>query len=335
MKFDKLKKIFLVAEIGNNHEGSFKLAKKLVLSAKKCGADAVKFQTFIPEKFVHFSDKKRLSKLKKFQLSFKEFKKLSNFAKKNKIIFFSTPLDIESAKFLNSIQSFFKISSGDNNFFPLIEKIAYFNKDIILSTGLMTIKEIEKTKKFIFNIWKKLNFKRKLSILHCVSSYPVEKQNANLLAIKTLKKKFVSCNVGYSDHTVGITACIAAAALGAKIIEKHFTLDKNYSNFRDHKISANPKEFKDLSDQIKLISLMLGDGKKKISKAEKNNIKSMRRSIAVNQNFIKGQKIEKEQLIWLRPESSYKPGEEKIILNKVLKKNLNKGQFILKKHFKR
>ena len=112
-------------------------------------------------------------------------------------------------------------------------------------------------------------------------------------------------------------------------------MDKNYSNFRDHKISANPKEFKDLSDQIKLISLMLGDGKKKISKAEKNNIKSMRRSIAVNQNFIKGQKIEKEQLIWLRPESSYKPGEEKIILNKVLKKNLNKGQFILKKHFKR
>ena len=180
----------------------------------------------------------------------------------------------------------------------------------------MTIKEIEKTKKFIFNIWKKLNFKRKLSILHCVSSYPVEKQNANLLAIKTLKKKFVSCNVGYSDHTVGITACIAAAALGAKIIEKHFTLDKNYSNFRDHKISANPKEFKDLSDQIKLISLMLGDGKKKISKAEKNNIKSMRRSIAVNQNFIKGQKIEKEQLIWLRPESSYKPGEEKLFLIK-------------------
>ena len=101
---------------------------------------------------------------------------------------------------------------------------------------------------------------------------------------------------------------------------KTFYLDKNYSNFRDHKISANPKEFKDLSDQIKLISLMLGDGKKKISKAEKNNIKSMRRSIAVNQNFIKGQKIEKEQLIWLRPESSYKPGEEKIILNKVLKK---------------
>ena len=335
MKFDKLKKIFLVAEIGNNHEGSFKLAKKLILSAKKCGADAVKFQTFIPEKFVHFSDKKRLSKLKKFQLSFKEFKKLSNFAKKNKIIFFSTPLDIESAKFLNSIQSFFKISSGDNNFFPLIEKIACLNKDIILSTGLMTIKEIEKTKKFIFNIWKKSNFKRKLSILHCVSSYPVEKQNANLLAIKTLKKKFISCNIGYSDHTVGITACIAAAALGAKIIEKHFTLDKNYSTFRDHKISANPKEFEDLADHIKSINLMLGDGKKKISKAEKNNIKSMRRSIAVNQNFIKGQKIKKTQLIWLRPESSYKPGEEKTILNQVLKKNLNKGEFILKKHFKK
>ena len=149
------KKIFIVAEIGNNHEGNFNIAKKLILEAKLCGADAVKFQTFIPEYFVSKSNQETFERLRKFQLTFNQFKKLAIYSKKIGIIFFSTPLDIKSAIFLNKIQKIFKIASGDNNFLPLIEAICKFNKTIFLSTGLANIKEITKVKNLIFNLWKK------------------------------------------------------------------------------------------------------------------------------------------------------------------------------------
>ena len=182
---------FVIAEIGNNHEGNFNLAKKLILKAKQSQADAVKFQTIVPENFITKSNIKRFKQLKKFQLTFDQFKKLSDYSKKIGIVFFSTPFDIEGAKFLNKIQKIFKISSGDNNFFPLIETICGFNKTIFLSTGLVNISQITKIKNFIFNLWrKKTKNLKKLAILHCVSSYPAVDSEANLLAISTLKKKF-------------------------------------------------------------------------------------------------------------------------------------------------
>ena len=264
------KKTFVIAEIGNNHEGRFDVAKKLIFKAKQCGADAVKFQTFIPEYFVPKSNKKRYEQLKNFKLTFKQFKKLADYSKKIGIIFFSTPFDIKSAEFLNKIQQIFKISSGDNNFLPLINIIAKFNKTIFLSTGLANIKQITKVKNLILNLWKKkAKNSKKLAILHCVSSYPVVESEANLLAIKTLKSKFSDCIIGYSDHTIGILSPIVAVALGAKIIEKHFTLDKSFSNFRDHQISANPKEMKEMIDKIRKVELMLGSGKKELQISEK------------------------------------------------------------------
>ena len=144
---NKFNRSFIIAEIGNNHEGNFNLAKKMISAAKKSGADAVKFQTIIPNLLVSIKDKKRIKQLKKFQFSFDQFKKLSDHAKKEKIIFLSTPTDLKSASFLNKIQNFFKISSGDNNYFPLIKKIASFNKSIILSTGLADLNLISKSKK--------------------------------------------------------------------------------------------------------------------------------------------------------------------------------------------
>jgi len=323
------KKIFIVAEIGNNHEGNFNIAKKLILEAKLCGADAVKFQTFIPEYYVSKSNQETFERLRKFQLTFNQFKKLAIYSKKIGIIFFSTPLDIKSAIFLNKIQKIFKIASGDNNFLPLIEAICKFNKTIFLSTGLANIKEITKVKNLIFNLWKKkIKNSKKLAILHCVSSYPVAESEANLLAIATLKKKFSNCIIGYSDHTRGIVAPIAAVALGAKIIEKHFTLNKNFSNFRDHKISLDPKEMKEMVSKIRKLEFMMGNGKKILQISEKKNIKSMRRSIVAKTNIPKGKSIKFSNLNWIRFEDGLAPGEEKKILNKKTLCNVKVGERI-------
>ena len=148
-------KIFIVAEAGNNHEGKFKIAKRLIKKAKSCGADAIKFQTFIPDLYVSRKDSKRFSQLTKFQLSQQDFKNLAIYAKKLKIIFFSTPFDLKSANFLNRIQNVFKISSGDSNFKPLLKTVANFNKHIFLSTGMTDLKTIKKSKELIFKVWKK------------------------------------------------------------------------------------------------------------------------------------------------------------------------------------
>ena len=320
------KRTFIVAEAGNNHEGNFNLAKKLIFEAKQCGADAVKFQTIVPENFITKSNIKRYKQLKNFQLTFDQFKKLSDYSKKVGIVFFSTPSDIRSAQFLNKIQKIFKISSGDNNFLPLIKTIAEFNKSIFLSTGLADNEQIAKAKKLIINLWKKkAKNKKKLAILHCVSSYPVVKSEANLLAIKTLKNKFADCIIGYSDHTQGTLAPIAAVTLGAKIIEKHFTLNKSFSSFHDHKISANPKEMKKMINKIREIELMLGSGKKELQISEKKNLKFMRRSIVAKKDIPKGKVIKFADIDWLRLEGGLAPGNEKRIINKKSLCNIKMG----------
>lgn len=322
------KRTLIIAEIGNNHEGSFDLALKHIDEAKKCGVDAVKFQTFIPEKFIYKKDKKRLKQLKKFQLSFVEFKKLSIYAKKKGLIFLSTPFDFESADFLNKIQNVFKISSGDNNFYPLISKIAHFNKSIILSTGLLNYYEIKKIVKFINKIWIKLKKnKKKLILLHCVSTYPVEDNLANIKMIPFLQKNFKNNVIGYSDHTIGTTSALGSVFLGAKVIEKHFTLNNNYSSFRDHKLSLNPNNMKILVEQVRKAERIMSYFNENISREELKNIKFMRRSISVKRDIKKNEKILFKDLIWVRSTKGLLPGNEKKILNKS-KKNYKKGDLL-------
>ncbi len=331
-----LKKTFVIAEVGNNHEGNFNLAKRMILQAKKSGADAVKFQTIIPELLNVISDKKRIKQLKKYQFSFEQFKKLSDYSKKNKIIFISTPTDLSSAGFLNKIQKYFKIASGDNDFYPLIKKIASFNKPILLSTGLSDYKDIQNAKRLIFNEWKKKGLKKNtLTLMHCVSSYPVEKKYANLTAIKSLKNKFKDCTIGYSDHTIGILACTIAVAYGARVIEKHFTLNKNQSNFRDHKLSADPSEMRQLVENIRLQELMRGNGIKKLEVCEKNYIKSLRRSAVASRNLKKNKTIIEQDIKWVRSQSGIKIKDKKAVLGKKLKKNIVKDQIIFSKFLKK
>jgi sialic acid synthase SpsE len=244
-------------------------------------------------------------------------------------MFLSTPFDIESARFLNKIVPAFKISSGDNNFFPLIDYIARTGKPIILSSGLADFGEIRRTERFIKNIWQRSNIRQELAVLHCVSSYPTALHDANLLAIRDLERLKVT--VGYSDHTVGIESAVLAVSLGARIIEKHFTVSRDYSDFHDHRISADPEEFRQMVLRIKEALQILGDGKKRILESEKKMLKRVRRSVAAKKDLKKGDILTLDDITWVRPGTGLAPGEEKKVLGKTLQRPIRKGERVLVK----
>ena len=331
MKIGKLNtdnKVIVIAEIGNNHEGNYDFAAEMISLAAKAGVDAVKFQTFKTEYYVGTKDKERFNLLKSFELKYKEFEKLSLVAKNNGVQFLSTPLDIESAIFLSEIVDAIKIASGDNNFYPLIKTIAELSKPIILSTGLANFDDIVKVKNYVESIWSNNDLINELAILHCVTSYPVESKFANLKAISNLIDR-LNCCIGYSDHTIGIDATIVAVGLGARIIEKHFTKDKNFSDFRDHKISADPDEMKSMINSIREVEKMLGDGEKVPQLPEKEISIAVRRSIVAKRDLLNGTKLDIEDITWIRPGGGLGPGEESKIIGKKLKTNIDKGSKIL------
>lgn len=322
-------KVMIVAEIGNNHEGSFTLAEEMVGRAAEAGADAVKFQTFIPELFVSCMDSARLEKLRSFCLSIAQFEKLSKQAEKANIIFFSTPLDLESAKLLNAFQPIFKIASGDNNFYPLIDTIAHFNKPMIVSTGLSDLALVKAIHGRIHDIWKKKGISPGLALLHCVSSYPVPREQTNLRAISVLRKHFPDSVIGYSDHTVGIEAAIYAVAVGAQIIEKHFTINKQYSDFRDHQLSADPDDFRQLVDTIRRVEIFLGVEQKLLQPCEESLQTAARRSIAAATKLLPGTILTHDHFIWVRPGTGTPPGNEATLIGCKLLRSLKQGELIM------
>ena len=318
----------MTAEIGNNHEGNYALAEEMIGKAAEAGADAVKFQTFISENYVSKTDRKRYEKLKAFEMSEHEFEKLAAVAKNENILFLSTPFDLKSAEFLDSIVPAFKIASGDNNFYPLIETIARFAKPVILSSGLAGTTEIGFTKMLIEKTWKEIKCGYPgIAVLHCVTSYPVPPSEANLKAISTLKELFGLC-VGYSDHTLGIEAAVLSVALGARIIEKHFTIDKRYSDFRDHQLSVDPGDLRKLVDRIRECETLLGNGRKGVQNCEKKLEPLVRRSIAAARDLSAGEVLQMKDITWIRPAGGIPPGHENLVLGKCLKKNIAAGQIV-------
>ena len=323
--FDTEKKVFIVAEIGNNHEGNYSVAEEMIGKAAEAGVDAVKFQTFIPELYVSSADTSRLERLRGFQLSFDQFEQLSSQAKELGIIFFSTPFDVESAKFLNSIQPIFKIASGDNTFFPLIDTITKFGKPTIISTGLADMKLLED----IYTFWSARTSTENLAVLHCIASYPAPLEQANLGAICAIKDRFPEITVGFSDHTIGFKAASYAVAAGARIIEKHFTLDKNYSDFHDHLLSADPEEMKILVESIREVSAIMGSGEKTPQVCENDVRIAVRRSIAAAQDLSEGTELSIHNFTWVRPGTGIPPGQENLLLGHKLTRTLKQGELIL------
>ncbi|KEI06371.1 N-acetylneuraminate synthase [Clostridium botulinum] len=321
---------FVIAEAGVNHNGSIVLAKKLVDKAVEAGVDAVKFQTFKSEKLVtgYASmakyqkdnigiEESQFNMLKKLELSYDEFTELKKYCDEKNIIFMSTPFDFESAKFLNSIGvEVFKISSGDLTNIPLLEYIAEFNKPMILSSGMATLGEVEDAVSAIRN--KELE---DIAVLHCTSNYPAKISSVNLKAMNTIKNAFNIIG-GYSDHTKGISIPIAAAALGAEIIEKHFTLDKEMEG-PDHKASLNPEELKEMVQEIRNVQSALGNGIKTFTENEIDTMRVARKSI-VAKNFIKkGEIITKEDLDYKRPGDGLSPKYYKHIIGKKSSKDIS------------
>lgn len=328
--FDTDERILVVAEIGNNHEGDFGMARELTQAAAMCGVAAVKFQTFRTEYYVSKSDEKRFARLKSFELTLEQFRELRELAYSLGLLFISTPLDLDSATGLEGMVDAYKIASGDNTFYPLISQVARTGKPTIISTGISDGKQIKRTVDFVQRQWDKAGIAEgQLGLLHCVSSYPVLPEQANLRSIPYLLKNFLGVTVGYSDHTEGITAALAAVALGARIVEKHFTLDKHYSDFRDHQLSADPAEMKELAGCIKEEEKMLGVYGKSVQPSELGAVGAARRSIVAARDMLRGHDITADDLIWIRPAGGLVPGEEDKLIGKRLKQSVAFGEKIL------
>ncbi len=317
-------KVLLVAEIGNNHEGDIARAERLVDAAADCGVDAVKFQTFRVQDFVRARDRERFARLARFELSWDQFERLAKRARSRGLAFLSTPLDLPSAAFLAPLVDAFKIASGDNNFYPLLERVSESGKPVIVSGGLTGWAELTAVRQFIENIWKRKGVSPGLAVLHCVSSYPAPDEETNLAVIPALARR-LECIAGYSDHTLGIDACLAAAALGARIIEKHFTLDKNQSGFRDHQLSADPAEMRELLRRLRRIEKMLGSPDKAVQPSEEANQRLLRRAIVAARDLEAGRRLSLEDITWLRPADGLPPGKETLLLGRRLVRNLAQG----------
>ncbi|HEY2602624.1 MAG TPA: N-acetylneuraminate synthase family protein [Thermoleophilaceae bacterium] len=325
--FDLAEHVLVVAEIGNNHEGDAGRARAMIEAAAEAGAPAVKMQTFRTRSFISSSDEKRIEQLSRFELTFDEFAELAQLARSHGMLFLSTPLDLESADFLEGVVDGFKIASGDNDFYPLIERVAASERPLVISTGASDVPTIERAVAAVEKV-RGADAKDSLALLHCVSSYPAEDDSANLLSIPFLAERF-PYTIGYSDHTLGGTAALAAVALGARLIEKHFTLEGIESDFRDHELSATPSALGGLLDAIAQLEQMLGTPAKQVGPAEAGIAEAIRRSIAAAGDLEAGRRLEPSDLIWVRPGSGLRPGEESALVGHTLKMPKRRGELLL------
>jgi sialic acid synthase SpsE len=319
--------VLVVAEIGNNHEGSLDTARELVRAAARVGAGAVKFQTFRVGSFQGAQEPARRERLRSLELPPEAFGELRILAHSLGLLFLATPLDLDSANFLTGLVDAFKVASGDNNFYPLLGTLAGTGKPVILSSGLAGLRRMRHAKDFLDAFWRERGHMGWLAVLHCVSCYPVPQEEANLAAITTLSRE-LRCPVGYSDHTMGIDACLGAVALGATIIEKHFTLDKAHPSGGDHRLSADPAEMADLVRRVENMWHMLGTGVKLPQPCERAVRMRARRSIAVARDLPAGHRLRLEDLVWLRPAGGLSPGHEARVLGRRLTRGLLRGERI-------
>lgn len=335
-----MNRVIIIAEAGVNHNGDINIAKQLIDAAVDAGVDYVKFQTFKADSLVSKSAKKadyqtanigdnddsQYNMLKNLELSHEDHLELMSYCEKKNINFFSTAFDVEGVKYLNDLGlSFFKIPSGEITNYPYLREMALFGKPVIMSTGMCSEIEVKNALEVLIKFGLK---KEQISILHCNTEYPTPMKDVNLKAMLNIKDIF-DVEIGYSDHTLGIEVPIAAVALGAKIIEKHFTLDRSLPG-PDHLASLEPEELKAMVKAIRNIeSAISGSGVKIPSESETKNISIARKSIHLNKNLPKGSVLTENDIISLRPGNGVSPMEWENIIGKALLVDKNEFDTLL------
>jgi N,N'-diacetyllegionaminate synthase len=326
-KIDLTRQVLVVAEIGNNHEGDLERARRMIHAAAAAGADAVKFQTILPEQLVCSDQVDRLAQLRRFQLSPAAHAGLAREAAVAGVMFMSTPFAVEVVDWLDPLVPAFKVASGDNDFWALLERVARTGKPLIVSLGLGGQRRAAEIAGRCRDAWRKHGIESgELALLHCVSAYPTPEESAGLAAIHELRALQVT--PGYSDHTLGIKVAELAVAAGARIVEKHFTLDKAQSSFRDHQLSADPSELRELVAAIRRVERILApaDG------ADDANRVAARRSIAAARSLAQGTVLRDADHTWLRPATGLHPGEEAQLVGRTLRCDVAAGRPILPEH---
>lgn len=334
-----MSKVLIIAEAGVNHNGSMQIAKQLVDKAVEAGVDIIKFQTFKSEKLVSKAakqaeyqqrnigkgDEGQLAMLKKLELSVENHHELIEYCQERNIRFWSTAFDMESIDFLHSLNmDLWKIPSGEITNYPYLRKIASFHEPIILSTGMCELSDIEAALNVLIDEGVK---KEQITVLHCNTEYPTPYQDVNLKAMLEIEEKF-GVKIGYSDHTKGIEVPIAAVALGATVIEKHFTLNKNMEG-PDHKASLEPDELKAMVSAIRNIEQALGTGHKEISASERKNIEIARKSIVAACPIKKGEVLTEENLTVKRPGNGISPMRWNEVLGTVATRDYSEEDLIV------
>jgi len=325
-EIDVRERVLVVAEIGNNHEGDYGRARELVAAAAEAGVPAVKMQTFRTERFVSSADPARVEQLRRFELTFDQFGELAELAHSLGLLFLSTPLDLESANFLAGVVDGFKIASGDNDFYPLIERVAASELPLVVSTGVSDLGQVERTVAAVEGV--RSDARDSLALLHCVSAYPADPSQLNLRAIPFLAERFPYA-IGYSDHALGSTAALAAVALGARIVEKHFTLEGIESDFRDHALSATPAQMGELVREVASLEQMLGSAGKEVDPGEAGINSAIRRSIAAAGDLEAGRTLAADDLMWVRPGTGLRPGHESELVGRTLRVPKRLGELLL------
>ena len=337
--FNKLQKAFVIAEAGVNHNGDLKKAFEMIEAAVNAGVDAIKFQTFKAEKLVSGiadmasyqkhnlgSDMSQLEMIRKLELSFDDFAELKAYCDRQGIMFLSTPFDEVSADFLTEMVPMFKIGSGEITNIPFLKHIAQKKKPIILSTGMSSLSDIETALSAMH-----CEGASDISLLHCTTNYPCPFNEVNLRAMLTIGQAF-KLPIGYSDHTLGIEVPVAAVALGAKIVEKHFTLDRQLPG-PDHKASLEPEELAAMVKSIRNVEAALGDGIKRPNPSELETMIAARKSLVASKDLEKDQLLRPEDVCIKRPGNGLQPSLMAIVVGKKLRKCVKKDELFTWEHF--
>lgn len=315
---DTARQVAIVAEIGNNHEGDLAVARELVQAAADAGAHAVKFQAIEPELLVDPGDTARIAQLERFRFSPDEFAELAQLARESGIGFTCTPFSLEAVEWLRPLVDAFKIASGDNDYTALLQRVGGTGKPVIVSSGMTDTAGLKNAQQTVNRA-----SAGEFAALHCVSAYPTAPAAARLATIPALARE-LDCTIGYSDHTLGVEACLTAVALGARILEKHLTLSHDYSEFRDHQLSAEPAELRQLVDSVADVQELIGRPRDvPVLPEEEAVAAAARRSAVAVRDLPQGHVLAAEDIRFLRPAGPVGPSTA--VAGRVLRRALRAG----------